>query len=95
MSHLSTLIERVKGIENDGCDEIDLMEKLINLAEYLTFSFDFTEWEAKEAIGILEKYNMDGLIGNTDGISGFHQKLHNMRRRQTLAVNNALRVVSG
>jgi len=79
MSHLSTLIERVRRIENDGKDERYLQDKVLNIAEYMTWSHDYSEQEAQEARGILQKYEMDSLVGNSDEIENYLNLLYPRR----------------
>jgi hypothetical protein len=82
MSHLSTLITRVKRCEFAGCPEAQdcgagefieqsIKERLLNIVEYLTYSCDYSMQEAKEAREILERYDMNTLIGNPKGIISF------------------------
>ena len=82
MSHLSTLIERVKKCQLAGCAEQEdcgageileeaLWDRLVNLAEYLTYSHDYDKNEVAEAVGILIKHGMQGLICNPERITGF------------------------
>jgi hypothetical protein len=81
MSHLSTLIERVRRIENNGRDERSLREKALNIAEFLTYSHDFSEEEAAEAREILRRYEMDALVGNRDAIGSFLNVLYPSRAK--------------
>ena len=76
MSHLATLIQRVRNIENDGRNEHDLKEKLLNLAEYITYSNDYDSDEIKEAHDILYEYGMEQLLFNTTAITNFVAQLH-------------------
>lgn len=79
MSHLSTLIQRVRGIENNGRDERALQERLLNIAEYLTYSHDYSEDESQEAKKMLETYEMDSLVANPSAIGNFLNMLYPSR----------------
>ena len=81
MSHLSTLITRVKRCEFAGCPEAQdcgageylvqaLREKLINIVEYMTYSHDYDRGEATEAVALLRRHGMAELVGNPGAISG-------------------------
>jgi len=76
MSHLSALIQRVRNIENNGRDEKTLREKLLNVAEYLTYSYDYDQKEASEATELLWKYEMQALICNPTAITSFLTTLY-------------------
>ena len=80
MSHLSTLITRVKRCEFAGCAEQEdcgagefleeaLREQLVNLAEYLTYSHDYNPREVAEAVELLFRHEMQGLICNPEAIT--------------------------
>ena len=82
LSHLSTLIERVRKCERAGCAEQDdcgagefleqtLHEKIINVAEYMTYSHDYTQDEASEAVELLCKYGMGDMVCNPTAISSY------------------------
>ena len=82
MSHLSTLITRVKKCEFAGCPEAEecgagefikqtIKERLLNIVEYLTYSCDYSVAELQEARNILQRYEMCALVGNPKGIIGF------------------------
>ena len=82
MSHLTTLIQRVRKCEFAGCPESTecgagefieqaLKEKLLNLAEYITYSHDYDQRESLEATELLWAHGMEGLICNPEGISEY------------------------
>ena len=82
MSHLSTLIERVNKCERAGCTEQDdcgagefleqaVREKLLNIAEYMTYSHDYDQREASEAVELLCKYGMGDMVCNPAAISSY------------------------
>jgi hypothetical protein len=87
VSHLTTLIQRVKKCEFAGCGEEDgcgageyiqqaLKEKLLNLAEYMTYSHDFDQRESLEATELLWAHGMEGLICNPEAITGFLDRMY-------------------
>jgi hypothetical protein len=87
MSHLSTLILRVKRCEFSGCPESvecgagefiaqAIQEKLLNIAEYMTYSNDYDPKEATEARNILYEHRMEHLLFNTTAISNYLTQLH-------------------
>jgi len=76
MSHLSTLIERVRRIENNGRNERSLQERLLNIAEYLTYSHDYSVDESREARKMLVMYEMDALVANPGAIGDFLSVLY-------------------
>jgi hypothetical protein len=93
MSHLSTLIGRVRMCEFAGCPESEecgagafieqaLREKLLNLAEYMTYSYDYDQRESLEATELLWKHGMEGLICNPTGITEYLQKINEPRQAQ-------------
>jgi len=81
MSHLSTLIERVRRIENNGRDEYSLKERLLNIAEYLTYSHDYSVDESREAKKMLIRYEMDALVANPGAIGDFLNVLYPERMK--------------
>jgi hypothetical protein len=81
MSHLSTLIERVRRIENNGRDERSLHERLLNIAEYLTYSHDYSMDESREAKKMLGRYEMDALVANPGAIGNFLNVLYPSRTK--------------
>jgi len=81
MSHLSTLIQRVRRIENNGKDERALQERLLNIAEYLTYSHDYSEEESQEAKKMLTMYEMDALVANPSAIGDFLNILYPSRAK--------------
>jgi len=84
MSHLSTLIQRVRRIENNGRDEQTLREKLLNIAEYMTYSHDYDQRESNEATELLWKYEMQALICNPTAITNFIGTLYTQEMTSTL-----------
>jgi len=86
MSHLSTLIQRVRRIENNGRDERALQERLLNIAEYLTYSHDYSEDESQEARKMLTMYEMDALVANPGAIGNFLNVLYPLRAKVTVGL---------
>lgn len=61
-SHLTILIKRVKDIPYSEKNEPAFFNKLINLAEYLRYEDDYTDFEKRKATAILKAYDMDFLL---------------------------------
>jgi len=61
MSHLTTLIKRIKYMESKKADpKSSLFQgRLMNIAEYLVYYNDYTKEEAEEAVKILKKYGFN------------------------------------
>lgn len=61
-SHLTTLIKRVKAIPPKLKSEPVFFNKLINLAEYIRYESDYSDFEKRKAIAILKAYRLDHLV---------------------------------
>lgn len=61
-SHLGVLIKRVKAIPYRLKKEPVFKSKLINLAEYLRYHTDFTDFERRKASALLKAHNLDYLL---------------------------------
>jgi hypothetical protein len=92
MSDLTVLIERAKRCKHAGCSEQDdcgageflemcFAERLVNIAEYLTYSHDYTPEESTDAIVYLWEHGMNKLIGEPKAITEFLNKLYSPRIR--------------
>ena len=67
-SHLTELIKRVKSVPYKLKTERLFFLKLINVAEYLRYKNDFTDFEKRKATAILKAYKMDYLLGIDDDV---------------------------
>ncbi len=61
-SHLTTLIKRVRAIPYKMKQEPIFFSKLINIAEYLYYEEDYTEFEERKAKAILKVHELDYLL---------------------------------
>jgi len=62
-SHLTTLIRRVKSVPYKLRNETSTFtSRLINLAEYLRYEKDYTEFEERKAKALLKAHNLDFLL---------------------------------
>jgi len=62
VSHLTTLIKRVRSVPGKLKSEPVFFNKLINLAEYMRHEEDFTEFEERKAKSLLKIYHLDFLL---------------------------------
>lgn len=65
-SHLTTLIRRVKSIPRKMRGEPVFFSKLVNLAEYLHYEQEYTDFEKRRAIALLKVNKLDFLIEIVD-----------------------------
>lgn len=61
-SHLTTLIKRVRSVPGKLKSEPLFFNKLINLAEYLRYEKDYSDFEERKAKALLKAYRMDFLL---------------------------------
>ena len=104
MSHLSTLIGRVRRCEFAGCSEATecgagefleqaLREKLINIAEFMTYSHDYTQNEASEAVELLCKHGMGDMVCNPAAISNYITAFYAQKTTETVSLPTAVKPV--
>ena len=67
-SHLTELIRRVKSVPSKLKSERLFFLKLINVAEYLRYENDFTDFEQRKAKAILKAYKLNYLLEIDDDI---------------------------
>lgn len=61
-SHLTTLIKRVRSVPGKLKSEPLFFNKLINLAEYLRYEKDYSDFEKRKAKALLKAYRLDFLL---------------------------------
>lgn len=65
-SHLTTLIRRVKGIPSRMKGEAIFFNRLVNIAEYLHYEKEYSDFERRRALALLKVNNLDFLLEITD-----------------------------
>lgn len=65
-SQLTVLIKRVKSVPYNLKTEPFFKGKLVNLAEYLRYLSDYTDFEKRKAIALLKVYKLDYLLDIAD-----------------------------
>ena len=65
-SHLGVLIRRVKAIPYKMKKEPIFKSRLVNLAEYIRYHSDFTDFERRKASALLKAYKLDYLLDILD-----------------------------
>jgi len=76
MSHVTTLINRVKNLEKrKKLRSEEYLNRIVNIVEYITFHTDCTEDEKVEALKILEKYKLSYMIDNKEAIDQIYSNI--------------------